>query len=297
VWDRQPNWNNIITSKEQEKDLKAFTCQKCGSTIFIAKTREFFFQGDTGIGGLGCFACGAKGAENFVMDRERIVEDVADTDDYFEYERPLDFVSRAERRKLLKEAKGDEDRANMLLLERTTGMASKPSDTDVATPSPPDLDTLVDVELSENQINGERPASPAVEPPTPQTPAVVAAEHVDEPVSEPRALDTASEASEALQPTVVATEEVDEPISEPMNKTPDASAIQIPEIPLKSEPIVSESTKTVDLVSETVISKPAEPEKSETTPPSPSPLQSKSSASSSDRVDLDGLDELDMDEL
>ena len=37
VWDRQPNWNNIITSKEQEKDLKAFTCKNCGSTLFIAK--------------------------------------------------------------------------------------------------------------------------------------------------------------------------------------------------------------------------------------------------------------------
>jgi len=48
VWDRQPNWNNVITSKEQEKDLKAYTCKKCGSTIFIAKTREFFFEGSTG---------------------------------------------------------------------------------------------------------------------------------------------------------------------------------------------------------------------------------------------------------
>jgi hypothetical protein len=28
-----------------------------------------------GIGGLGCFSCGAKGKENFVMDRDRIVED------------------------------------------------------------------------------------------------------------------------------------------------------------------------------------------------------------------------------
>ena len=119
VWDRQPNWNNIITSKEQEKDLKALTCKNCGSTIFIAKTREFFFEGNTGIGGLGCFACGAKGRENFMDDRDRILEDVGDMDDYFEYERPLDFVSRAERRKLLKEAKGDEEKANQLLLERT----------------------------------------------------------------------------------------------------------------------------------------------------------------------------------
>jgi hypothetical protein len=130
VWDRQPNWNNIITSKEQEKDLKAFTCKNCGSTIFIAKTREFFFEGSTGFGGLGCFSCGAKGKDNFVMDRDRIVEDVGDMDDYFEYERPLDFVSRAERRKLLKEAQGDEDRANQLLLERTTGITSATSPND-----------------------------------------------------------------------------------------------------------------------------------------------------------------------
>ena len=75
VWDRQPNWNNVITSPEQEKDLKAYTCKTCGSTIFIAKTREFFFEGNTGIGGLGCFSCGAKGKDNFVMDRDRIVED------------------------------------------------------------------------------------------------------------------------------------------------------------------------------------------------------------------------------
>lgn len=124
VWDRQPNWNNVITSKDQEKDLKAFTCKNCGSTIFIAKTREFFFEGATGIGGLGCFSCGEKGKDNFLMDRERIVEDVADEDDYFDYERPLDFVSRAERRQLMKDAQGDEDVANQLLAERTTGMTS-----------------------------------------------------------------------------------------------------------------------------------------------------------------------------
>mmetsp|Transcript_18704 Transcript_18704/g.38355 ORF Transcript_18704/g.38355 Transcript_18704/m.38355 type:complete len:385 (-) Transcript_18704:92-1246(-) len=127
VWDRQPNWNNIITSKEQEKDLKAFTCKTCGSTIFIAKTREFFFEGSTGIGGLGCFSCGAKGADNFVMDRDRIVEDVADIDDYFEYERPLDFISAAERRKVLKETGGDEDAANKLLVERENAQASTES--------------------------------------------------------------------------------------------------------------------------------------------------------------------------
>lgn len=147
VWDRQPNWNNIITSKEQEKDLKAFTCKKCGSTLFIAKTREFFFEGDTGIGGLGCFSCGAKGAENFVMDRDRIVEDVADEDDYFEYERPLDFVSRAERRKLLKEAEGDEEKANLLLLERTTGISSDTTTTTEEETETTDESTVVDAEI------------------------------------------------------------------------------------------------------------------------------------------------------
>ncbi|KAG7361235.1 hypothetical protein IV203_036335 [Nitzschia inconspicua] len=127
VWDRQPNWNNVITSKEQEKDLKAFTCKTCSSTIFIAKTREFFFEGSTGIGGLGCFSCGAKGADNFVMDRDRIVEDVADMDDYFEYERPLDFISRAERRALMKEAGGDEEKANQILVARSNAQASEES--------------------------------------------------------------------------------------------------------------------------------------------------------------------------
>lgn len=128
VWDRQPNWNNIITSKDQEKDLKAFTCKTCGSTIFIAKSREFFFEGDTGIGGLGCFSCGAKGKDNFVMDRDRIVDDVGDADDYFDYERPLDFVSAAERRELLKSVKGDEEAANQLLLERESGADSEESE-------------------------------------------------------------------------------------------------------------------------------------------------------------------------
>ena len=109
----------MITSKEQEKDLKALTCKSCGSTIFIAKSREFFFEGTTGIGGLGCYACGAKGKDNFVMDRDRIIEDVGDMDDYFEYETPLDLVSRAERRKVMKEAQGDEEKANKLLLERS----------------------------------------------------------------------------------------------------------------------------------------------------------------------------------
>lgn len=163
VWDRQPNWNNIITSKEQEKDLKAYTCKKCGSTIFIAKTREFFFEGNTGIGGLGCFSCGAKGKENFVMDRDRIVEDVADMDDYFEYERPLDFVSRAERRKVMKEAGGDEDKANQILLDRAAAAAAATATTtgvvDDANESESELSVEYEVTQSEQINNTQNVAS------------------------------------------------------------------------------------------------------------------------------------------
>jgi hypothetical protein len=147
VWDRQPNWNNIITSKEQEKDLKALTCKNCGSTIFVAKTREFFFEGDTGIGGLGCFACGAKGKDNFVNERERILEDTADIDDYFEYERPLDFVTAAERRQLLKDAKGDEEAANQALLDRAGGGASKDE-----TPESPEADATIEDAVIEDAV-------------------------------------------------------------------------------------------------------------------------------------------------
>jgi hypothetical protein len=153
VWDRQPNWNNIITSKDQEKDLKALTCKNCGSTIFVAKTREFFFEGDTGIGGLGCFACGAKGKDNFVNERERILEDTADIDDYFEYERPLDFVSAAERRQLLKDAKGDEEAANKALLDRAGG--GEIGD-DAEKPESPETDaTIEDAVIEDDAIEDD----------------------------------------------------------------------------------------------------------------------------------------------
>ena len=174
VWDRQPNWNNIITSKDQEKDLKAYTCLNCGSTIFIAKTREFFFEGDTGIGGLGCFSCGARGKDNFVMDRDRIVEDVADVDDYFEYERPLDFVSRAERRKLLKEAGGSEEKANEILMARSGTNTAGPSegevkrdvDSEVVDPQVEETPPEASIELvAEVASNKESPSLPAVTPP------------------------------------------------------------------------------------------------------------------------------------
>jgi hypothetical protein len=123
VWDRQPQWNMVVTNREQEKELKAYTCKTCGSTLFIARNRDWFFEGDTGLGGLGCYTCGAKGKDNFVMDRDRILEDVGDDDDYFDYERPLDFVTAAERRALLKQAGGDEEAANQILVDQEAAAA------------------------------------------------------------------------------------------------------------------------------------------------------------------------------
>ena len=67
-----------------------------GATIFIARHREWFFQG----GNTECTNCGAKGADNFVEIRNEIINSI--DDDYFDYESPLDFVSAAERRKLAK---------------------------------------------------------------------------------------------------------------------------------------------------------------------------------------------------
>ena len=192
VWDRQPNWNNIITSKEQEKDLKAFTCKNCGSTIFIAKSREFFFEGDTGIGGLGCFACGAKGKDNFVMDRDRIVEEVADIDDYFEYERPLDFISAAERRKVLKEVGGDEDAANALLVERENAKASTESQA-----------------AAEAVVNG---ASGTMEAEDVDEEAMSEAETVSESVEEEEAEDSDDESMSADE---VVSESVEEEVAAP----------------------------------------------------------------------------------
>jgi len=106
----------VVTTKEQEDALRAYTCLNCGSSIFIARNREWYFEGGTGIGGLGCYACGTKGKDNFVMNRDELKEEGGDEDDYYDFERPLDFVTAAERRQLLKETAGDEEAANALLV-------------------------------------------------------------------------------------------------------------------------------------------------------------------------------------
>ncbi|KAL9189659.1 hypothetical protein ACHAXT_009334 [Thalassiosira profunda] len=111
VWDRQPQWNMVVTSPEQEKELHAYSCKQCGSTIFIARHREWFFKG----GNTECTNCGATGKENFVDIRGEVLDSI--DDDYFDYESPLDFVSAAERRKLVKQAGGDEELAKKLAIE------------------------------------------------------------------------------------------------------------------------------------------------------------------------------------
>mmetsp|Transcript_25299 Transcript_25299/g.31176 ORF Transcript_25299/g.31176 Transcript_25299/m.31176 type:complete len:334 (+) Transcript_25299:248-1249(+) len=115
IWERQPQWNTVITSKEDEEKakLEALTCNNCGATIFIAKGRKWFQMPR----GYECYCCGASGNENFENTREDLLEEI--DDDYFDYEKPLDFVTAAEKRKLMKEAGGDEQKAMELLTQRT----------------------------------------------------------------------------------------------------------------------------------------------------------------------------------
>ena len=91
----QPAWGHVITSKEQEKDLHAYTCKNCGTTIFIAKGREFRFFNKFAQ----CLNCGVVGQKNFVDTRDEIVA-VAD-DENFVYESPVNYkLSKRQRQKL-----------------------------------------------------------------------------------------------------------------------------------------------------------------------------------------------------
>lgn len=135
-WDRQPMWNMVVTTKEQDDQLRAYTCKNCGSTLFIARNREWYFEGDTGLAGLGCYTCGAKGKENFVMNRKEIVEEMGEDDDYFDFEKPLDFVTAAERKALLKATGGNEEEANQILIEAQKAESGETEKTDDADQPP-----------------------------------------------------------------------------------------------------------------------------------------------------------------
>lgn len=114
IWERQPQWNTVITSKEDEvkAKLEALTCKNCGATIFIAKGRKWFQMPR----GYECYCCGASGNDNFENTRDDLLEEI--DDDYFDYEKPLDFVTAAERKKLMREAGGDEKKATEILTQR-----------------------------------------------------------------------------------------------------------------------------------------------------------------------------------
>merc|ERR1711862_729910 len=93
--EKQPAWGHVITSKEQEKVLHAWTCKECGTTMFIAKGREIRFFNRF----VECYNCGARGKDSFYDRRDEIAA-TDDTD--FEYENPLDYVAKGERKQMEK---------------------------------------------------------------------------------------------------------------------------------------------------------------------------------------------------
>lgn len=119
--EKQPAWGHVITSKDQEKNLHAWTCKNCGTTMFIAKGREIRFFNRW----VECYNCGARGKDSFYDRREEIA---ADDDTDFTYENPLDYVSRGERKKLEKEVKEGEGRGekvDVVALMEEKGLAEK----------------------------------------------------------------------------------------------------------------------------------------------------------------------------
>ncbi|GMI56481.1 hypothetical protein ScalyP_jg4238, partial [Parmales sp. scaly parma] len=80
----EPNWKYVTTDKKQEKELKAYSCNNCGYTLFPARGREgkFFPPGFT------CPIC-RSGADAF--------EDVRDEYDTNEIEEDMpEFEDRAD---------------------------------------------------------------------------------------------------------------------------------------------------------------------------------------------------------
>lgn len=98
IFKRQPNWNHVITSKEQEKVLNAWTCKKCGVTMFIAKGREIRFFNQF----VECYNCDAKGKDSFY---DRRAEIVANEETEFDYMDRNDFITLGEKRRNRKQQK------------------------------------------------------------------------------------------------------------------------------------------------------------------------------------------------
>ena len=82
----------MVTDESEETDLKAFSCNECGYTIFPARGREGkFFPSD-----YKCAMCGA-GREAFEDKRDEIREDVGETStDQVVYEKKDDYAEKRE---------------------------------------------------------------------------------------------------------------------------------------------------------------------------------------------------------
>jgi rubredoxin len=93
-----PNWSHVVTSKEQEAELHAFSCNNCGYTIFPARGREGKFFPDN----FRCPTCKAP-KESFIDIRDEVIEEVGEDEDY-EYEDMDDYVGGDE---ALEKAAGD----------------------------------------------------------------------------------------------------------------------------------------------------------------------------------------------
>lgn len=84
--------------------MHAYTCKKCGATIFIAKGREWRFFSPF----VECSNCGAKGKENFYDRRKEIVDEV--DDGTFIYESFVDYnMSKRAQKKMMEEKKRVEE--------------------------------------------------------------------------------------------------------------------------------------------------------------------------------------------
>lgn len=166
--EKQPAWGHVITSKEQEEVLHAWSCKECGTTMFIAKGREFRFFNRF----VECYNCGAKGKDSFYDRREEIVEH---DDTNFEYENPMDYLSKAERKKAEKEmaAAGVGDTGAVAVAEKVGTQVEEVVDDALL------LDTK-EVEISAEESTVDSAEEKVVE----ETPAVEDAVLVEETVVE-----------------------------------------------------------------------------------------------------------------
>ncbi len=124
-----------MTSKEEEANLHAYTCKKCGATIFIAKGREWRFFSPF----VECSNCGAKGKENFYDRRKEIVDEV--DDGTFIYESFVDYnMSKRAQKKMMEEKKKVEEQQRKFEAEEATRLLAQTQE------QPEEADTAVAVE-------------------------------------------------------------------------------------------------------------------------------------------------------